>query len=75
MSKKEKNITYFEAFDCMREFLEIYYNNTKSDDVGDILSTTQLSIWEDGETADPACWREWIQCIEKVTKSGKSNSE
>lgn len=74
MSKNEKKLTYLEAFHCMREFLELYYSNTKSDDVGDILSATQLSIWEDGETADPACWGEWIQCIKKVSKGGKTNS-
>lgn len=64
----EKQLTYLEAFHCMREFLEIYYNNTKSDDVGDILSATQLTLWKDGGTADPACWEEWLECIEKVIK-------
>lgn len=72
MSKDENKLTYFEAFNCMREFLEIYYSNTKSNDVGDILSATQLSIWEDGGTADPACWGEWILCVEKVKKNGKT---
>lgn len=55
----------------MREFLELYYSHTKSDDVGDILSATQLSIWEDGGTADPACWREWLQCIDKIINNKK----
>ena len=53
MSKNEKKLTYLEAFNCMREFLEIYYSNTKSDDVGDILSATQLSIWKDGGDSRP----------------------
>ena len=42
-----KKLTYLEAFQCMKEFLEMYYSNTKSDDVGDILSAPQLSIWFD----------------------------
>ena len=62
---KEK-LSYIEAFNCMREFLEIYYKNTKSNDVGDILSDTQFSFWADGSTGDPASWGEWIKCIEKV---------
>lgn len=73
MSKNEETLTCFEAFNCMREFLEIYYNNTKSDDVGDILSATQLSLWEDGLTADPASWEEWLECVEKVKSDKKNN--
>ncbi|WP_316359478.1 hypothetical protein [Candidatus Neptunichlamydia sp. REUL1] len=72
MEKVEKTLTYLEAFNGMREFLEMYYNNTKSDDVGDILSATQLSIWEEGGTADPASWGEWIKCVEKAKQNKDS---
>ncbi len=70
----KKQLTYLEAFKCMREFLEMYYKNTESEDIGDILSDTQLSLWEDGSTGDPAAWHEWMECIEKVTKNGNYNS-
>lgn len=70
MSKNEKKLTYLEAFHCMREFLEIYYSNTKSDDVGSLLGELSFDIWEGGSTTgDPACWGEWIQCINKMKKT------
>jgi len=52
----------------MQVFLEKYYEETKSDDVGSLLGDISLDIWKDGSTGDPAAWCEWIQCIEEVTK-------
>ena len=57
----------------MQNFLEKYYEETNSDDVGDILSATQLSLWEDGLTADPASWEKWLECVEKVKSDKKNN--
>lgn len=52
----------------MREFLEVYYEDTGSEDIADVLSDTQLNLWKDGGTADPAAWSEWLKCVEKVIK-------
>lgn len=47
----EKKLTYLEAFNSMRCFLEKYYEETDSDDVGSLLGDIQLL--EDGSTRQP----------------------
>ncbi len=49
---------------AMRLFLEDYYEQTHSDDVGALLGDIQLL--EDGMTADPAVWDDWLACVDKV---------
>ena len=71
----QQALSYEEAFKCMREFLEIYYQNTHSDDISDVLSDTQMSFWKDGSTADPASWGEWLKCIEKVLGESKKEDQ
>lgn len=51
----------------MRLFLEKYYEETQSDDVGSLLSELQF-FENERETADPAAWGEWMECINKVLK-------
>lgn len=51
------------AYAAMYEFLEAYYERTHSDDIGSLLSS--MSILEDGGTADPAMWQDWMDSIEK----------
>jgi hypothetical protein len=48
----------------MIEFLDTYYQQTQSDDIGALLGSLQLL--EDGKPADPAMWHDWLQCIEKI---------
>ncbi len=60
-------LTHKEAFMAMKSFLEKFYEETNSEDVGVILGELSSDIWQDGSTGDPACWDEWIKCIEKVT--------
>lgn len=57
-------LTRKQAFEAMVIFLEEFYNRTQSDDVGALLG--QLILLEDGSTADPAAWYDWIECVEKV---------
>ena len=59
-----KTLTFQEAFTAMQLFLEDYYERTHSDDVGALLGGIQLL--EDGMTADPAVWDEWLKCVDKV---------
>lgn len=40
-------------------FLEGYYNKTLSDDLGSLLGDLQLL--DDGGTADPAVWYDWMK--------------
>ncbi|MCB1068122.1 MAG: hypothetical protein KDK56_08050 [Simkania sp.] len=62
----ESKLTYLEAFNSMRCFLEKYYQLTDSDDVGSLLGIMQFL--EDGSTADPAVWLDWIECVNKISK-------
>lgn len=58
------NLTYLEAFKVMSCFLEEYYNRTLSEDIGALLG--EIQILEDGKTADPAAWQDWINCIQTI---------
>lgn len=52
-----------EAYNAMVYFLEVYYRQTHSDDVGALLSS--MLLFHDGTTADPAIWGEWLRAIEE----------
>lgn len=56
-----------QAFEAMVLFLEGFYERTQSDEVGGLLSDLMASA--DGETADPAAWSDWIECVQKVLAS------
>ena len=59
-------LTIRQAFDAMVFFLENYYNETKSDDIGVLLGELSLQIWGDGMTGDPAAWDHWMESVQKV---------
>lgn len=65
-------VTDKEAFLAMYAFLEEYYKQTHSDDVGGLLG--ELSLLPDGGTADPAAWHDWLQAIQKA-KEGKVDAQ
>lgn len=55
-----------QAFQAMVNYLEKYYERTKSDDIGSILS--DLILLEDGTTADPAAWNDWKESVDTILK-------
>lgn len=59
-----ERLTERKVFEAMVLFLEGFYERTQSDDVGGLLS--DLMMLEDGTTADPAAWEDWIECVQKV---------
>lgn len=59
-----KQLTHLEAFKSMHCFLEKYYEQTSSDEIGVLLG--EMRLLEDNSTADPAVWEDWIICIEKT---------
>ena len=67
---KMEKITEKQAFQAMVLFLEGYYERTKSDDVGAILS--DLILLEDGNTADPAAWDDWMKGVHKVLSKSQA---
>lgn len=65
--KNEKTLTKSEAYLAMYYFLEDLYNLTKSGDLGGFLGG--MTILEDGRTADPAAWEDWLNAIKKVKEA------
>lgn len=61
-----ENLTSAQAFSAMVQFLEQYYDRAHSDDIAVLLSNLQLL--EDGITADPAAWQDWMDCVHSVLK-------
>ena len=55
-----------EAYKCMVLFLEGYYERTHSDGVGSLLG--DMIVLEDGTTADPAAWIDWLECVNQINK-------
>ncbi len=50
-----------QAFNAMTNFLDLFYNQTKSDDIGSLLG--DMSFISDGATADPAAWYDWVNIV------------
>jgi len=67
-NKMKEELSKLEAFKSMFAFLQKYYEQTRSDDVGSLLS--EMHLLEDGSTADPAAWEDWIECIHIVKTKG-----
>ena len=61
-----------QAFRAMVLFLERYFERTQSDDVGALLGDLQLL--DDGLTADPAAWPEWLECVQVASQNPRSQS-
>ncbi len=59
-----KRVTILQAFEAMKVFLEGYYERTQSDDIGSLLG--DLDFLEDGITADPAAWGDWMGSVRKI---------
>lgn len=49
------------AYKAMVTYLEKYYDQTKSSDVGGLLGSMQML--EDGRPADSAIWNEWLEIV------------
>ncbi|CAM2157420.1 conserved hypothetical protein [Paraburkholderia tropica] len=68
MTIQTDRLTLQEAYLSMFEFLVELYQRTKSDELGSMLG--DLSLLEDGTTADPAAWGDWLKCVEKARRGG-----
>jgi hypothetical protein len=50
----------------MVHFLNRYYEETKDDGIGRLLSDLQTGLFADGGTADPAAWEDWERSVSRV---------
>jgi hypothetical protein len=55
-------LTRLQSFYAMQLFFENYFKETSSDSLGSLLSC-MLFLEEGGQTADPALWEDWIDCL------------
>jgi hypothetical protein len=61
----DEKITLKQAYIAMFEFLKDYYYRVGQPNIlGSFLS--DLQFLEDGKTADPASWEDWLQVVKKV---------
>ena len=68
-------LTEQEAFEAMRFFLAEFWKRGGSQsgsDVADLLSWTARDLWEDGSTADPAQWDDWMAAVEAVRSGDRA---
>ena len=68
MTLDSERLTLHEAYLAMYEFIVELYQRTNSGDLGSLLG--DISLLSDGTTADPAAWRDWLQCVEKARRGG-----
>ena len=64
MNKNNKILTLDEAYDAMFDYLDKYYDRTKSDDVGSLLG--EMSLLQDGNSADSAALEDWTDSVNKI---------
>jgi len=57
------------AYVAMVRFLERYYEITGADEIGALLGG--LSLWPDGDPADPGFKREWVEAVEISRSEGE----
>lgn len=67
-----RNIEIAKAYKAMFFFLEKYYRDTQSDDVGSLLG--EMSLLPDGSTADPASWNTWLECVQQAINDPSDES-
>jgi hypothetical protein len=63
------------AYKAMVRFLERYYTLTNSEDVGALLGSMSMDVFQDGKSADPAIWEDWLRAIEEVDAGQEHRSD
>jgi hypothetical protein len=55
-----------QAYKAMFRFLERYYEETQAADIGALLGSMNVQIFQDSRPADPAMWGEWQVAVKDV---------
>lgn len=66
-------MTNKESYNAVFHFLYKWYEITKSDDIGELLSL--MEPLEDGEPADPAMWDYWLEAINIMREKGAPDNK
>lgn len=54
------------AYKAMFRFLEKYDALSEQNEIGALLGSMNLELFEGGKPADPALWDDWLEAIREV---------
>jgi hypothetical protein len=54
------------AYKAMFRFLEKYYALTNADEIGALLGSISMEVFQGDGPADPAMWGDWLEAIREV---------
>ena len=66
MINENDSIPITTAYVAMYKFIQLYYNLSKPEQIGDLLSG--MAFLSDGRPADPAMWSDWMDAVELAVK-------
>jgi len=69
MDQHKDSITAAQAYQAMLAFLQREVELTESSDLADLVSEYRLGA--DGQPADPALWKAWLEAVGKVVKGNQ----
>ncbi|MGJ9419365.1 hypothetical protein ACHAC9_16635 [Massilia sp. CMS3.1] len=61
-----ENLDTVLAYKAMVRFLEKHYASTNADEIGALLGSMSMEIFQDDDPADPAMWEDWLQAIREA---------
>jgi len=70
MDQHKDSLTAAQAYQAMLAFLQREVELTESSDLADLVSEYRLGA--DGQPADPALWKAWLEAVGKVVQGNKS---
>ena len=70
MDQQNDSITAAQAYQAMLAFVQREVELTESSDLADLVSEYRLGA--DGQPADPALWKAWLEAVGKVVQGNKS---
>lgn len=61
-----ENLNAVMAYKAMFRFLEKYYALTNANEIGALLGSMSMDVFQGDRPADPAMWGDWREAIREV---------
>jgi hypothetical protein len=68
-------LTKRQAYLATFYYLDGIYDETRDENLGNLLSSMNPFLFLNSLSADPAIWIDWTMCVEKVTKKTKLSEQ
>ncbi len=68
-------LTKRQAYLATFYYLDRIYDETRDENLGNLLSSMNPFLFLNSLSADPAIWIDWTMCVEKVTKKTKLSEQ